>query len=133
MIKKDIILLISLFILLIIFYIIISSCLSTYSTVISTNIDNSKCENQTNFILAFLNPYIYDSLKSHYGEIQNFDLFDAEILKIEDHTYQGYSFKITISVTSFIGAHLLNFNTNTITYTLDSTGVYETAFTSNKI
>ena len=133
MIKKNFVLLISVFLFLILFYIILSTCLSNYLSVNSTNTDNSKCEQQADFILAFLNPYIYDSLKSHYGEIQNFDLFDAKILSIEDHTYQGYSFKITVSITSYIGAHLFNFNTNTITYTLDSTGMYETYFSSSKI
>lgn len=80
------------------------------------------------FILAFLNPYISDALEQHYGYQKNFDLFNTKILKIEDHTMNGYYFDITLLVNSYIGAHLLDFSNDIITFRLDDKGINLNSF-----
>lgn len=91
------------------------------------NINVTK-EEYKDFILAFMQPYIYDSLKEHYGYVKNFDLFQTKILKIENHTYQGYYFLIELVVNSYLGAHLEDFQEDKITYRLDENGIREEKF-----
>lgn len=89
----------------------------------SSDIEDINCKEYKDFILAFMNPYIYNALKDHFGYEKNFDLFQTEIKDIIDGTYMGYYFDIILVVTSYQGAHLSDFSENTLTFRLDDRGI----------
>lgn len=56
-------------------------------------------------LLTTLSPHITDAVAGHYGELTQYDLFDADILDIKRQTEGGYSFTVKIQISPFKGAH----------------------------
>jgi hypothetical protein len=56
-------------------------------------------------LLTTLYPHITDAVAGHYGELTQYDLFDAEILDIKRKTQGGFSFTVKVQISPFEGAH----------------------------
>jgi hypothetical protein len=65
-------------------------------------------------LLTTFSPHITDAVAGHYGELTQYDLFDAEILDIKRQTEGGYSFTVIVQISPFKGAHN-TFGKDTIT------------------
>lgn len=75
-----------------------------YSTV-QAEIQDTKEKLIHDTLLTTLSPHITDAVTGHYGELTQYDLFDAEILDIKRQTEGGYSFTVKVQISPFIGAH----------------------------
>ncbi|WP_028401371.1 DUF3888 domain-containing protein [Ectobacillus panaciterrae] len=56
-------------------------------------------------LITTLTPHIANAVAGHYGELTQFDLFDAEFLDIKRQTEGGYSFTVKVQILPFEGAH----------------------------
>jgi hypothetical protein len=52
-----------------------------------------------------LSVHITNAVAGNYGELTQFDLFDAEILDIKRQTEGGFSFTVKVQISPFKGAH----------------------------
>ncbi|EJO5348326.1 DUF3888 domain-containing protein [Clostridium botulinum] len=87
---------------------------------INQNKSTSKLEND--LLLRFFSPYIAKAIENYYGEPRQLDLWDAKIINIKRLEPESFNFEITISVTTFKGAHNPPYGLETITIKLDDYG-----------
>lgn len=99
--------------------------MATFGTFAQNKFDNSKVtdEKYRNFIIAVLNPYIYDALREYYGRPKNYDMYSIEILNINEVTYKDYYYEIEIKVPTYEGAHLSDFKNFYMKFLVDNSGI----------
>lgn len=106
--------------------------LSTNVTIKSEIESNEELEKE--LIFRFLNPYIDKSIENYYGEPRQYDYWDAKILNIKKSIYNSDNLEITVSVTTFKGAHNPPYGVETITMLISDSEVSILHFThKNKI
>lgn len=83
---------------------------------------------QNDLLLRSFSPYIAKSIENYYGEPRQFALWDAKIINIKRLVSGPFNFEITISVTTFQGAHNPPYGLETVTIRLNDFGTHVVNF-----
>lgn len=71
-------------------------------------------------LLATLNPHIFNAVVGYYGAPKQYDLFDAEILDLQNIKPGSFDFTATIRITTFSGSHNPPYGIDTIKMSINS-------------
>jgi hypothetical protein len=71
-------------------------------------------------LLSTLNPAISSAVDAYYSSPRLYGLYDAKILDIKRLQPGGFAFKVTVQVTTFVGAHNPPYGVETMTIAIDA-------------
>lgn len=96
---------------------------STFLKAANINQDESKEKLKNDLLLSVFTPYISKAIENYYGELRQFDLWDAKIISIKRLEPGSFNFETAVSVTTFKGPHNPPYGLEVVTIRIGDTGI----------
>ncbi|KZL91840.1 DUF3888 domain-containing protein [Clostridium magnum] len=101
---------------------------NTFFNAVNINQDESQEKLENDLLLSVFTPYISKAIENYYGELRQFDLWDAKIISIKRLEPGTFNFETMISVATFKGPHNPPYGLEMVTIRFDDTGIHVVNF-----